>query len=102
MKKQDEEAKARVETRNKFENYVYTVRSSLTDPAVSEKFSNSDKSELESAVADTMSWLDANQSASKDEFEFRMSELEKKVNPIMTKMHRGGATSEGPSVEELD
>jgi heat shock protein 1/8 len=79
------------------------VRSSLKDPSLSDKLSNSDKSELQNAVDGLLKWLDANQSASKEEFEFRMNELEGKVNPIMTKAHQaGGAPSNEPTVEELD
>lgn len=77
------------------------MRNSLSDSALSSKFSDSDKSELGSAVDETLKWLEANASASKEEFEFRMSEMEKKVNPIMTRVHKSAASNE-PSVEELD
>jgi L1 cell adhesion molecule like protein len=68
-------------------------------------------------------WLDANQQAEKEEFEFQQKELEAVCNPIMTKMYQGagagpmpggfpgaggpapgpgGAAGAGPTIEEVD
>jgi len=94
FKKQDEEARDRVEAKNKLENYAFSVRNSTNDDAVKDKLGADDKAAITAAVDEALKWLDSNQSASKDEFEHRFSELESKVNPIMTKLHQAGA---GPS-----
>ncbi len=58
------------------------------------------------ACADALKWLDANQTAEKEEYEHKLKELEKLCAPIMTKMYQGGAGEEsgktGPKVEEVD
>ena len=50
---------------------------------------------MEDKVAEVISWLDSNQTAEKDEFAHRQKELEGICNPIMTKLHQGGAEAEG-------
>ena len=81
---------------------------------VADKLSPEDKEAVEKAVNDTVSWLDANQLADKEEFNFKREELEKTVSPIMAKMYQGAGgadggmptggapPSSGPTVEEVD
>jgi L1 cell adhesion molecule like protein len=120
FKKQDDEAKERVEAKNKLENYAFSVKSSTNDDALKDKLSPEDKASITSAIDATMKWLDQNHSASKEEFEHCYSELEGKVSPIMTKLYQqqpgagsgpgfaaGGPrpsaqSGEGPTVEEVD
>jgi len=116
FKKQDEEARERVEAKNKLENYAFSVKNTTNEDALKDKLSADDKASISAAVDDVLKWLDSNQSASKDEFDHRYSELEGKVNPIMSKLYQqqaGGPTqgypaggpapqSGGPTVEEVD
>lgn len=104
----------------------------MTDEKLADKFDPADKSKLESAVNDTISWLDSSQEASKEEYEERQKELEAVANPIMQKLYSsaggapggfpggasggfpggapggfpggapGGGAEDGPSVEEVD
>ncbi|KAK9659919.1 Hsp70 chaperone, partial [Basidiobolus ranarum] len=67
---------------------------------------------LEEAINSTISWLDASQEASKDEYEEKQKELEGVANPIMTRIHQAtegvasggfpGSDNSEPTVEELD
>ena len=122
---EDEAAVARVQAKNAFETYVYNLRNSINDEKLAGKFDASDKAKLEGAINEAISWLDASQEASKDEYESRQKELEGIANPIMQKLYGsaggapggfpggapggfpGGAPGEfpsgdGPSVEEVD
>ena len=120
-KKQDEDARERVEAKNKLENYAYSVRNATNEDAVKDKLSADDKATINTAIDDALKWLDHNQSAQKEEFDHQMSELEGKLNPIMTKLHQAGAGgmpeggayaaggprpsgtgAAGPTVEEVD
>jgi L1 cell adhesion molecule like protein len=120
-----------VQAKNAFETYVYNLRNSINDEKLAGKFDPADKSKLESSISDAISWLDASQEASKDEYESKQKELEGIANPIMQKLYGaagaggfpggapggfpggapggfpGGAPGEfpggdGPSVEEVD
>lgn len=94
-KKQDEEAASKVESKNKLENYAYSVRNTTRDDKLKDKLSDDDRKSIDNAVDETIKWLDSNQSASKEEFDHRMSELEKIVNPIMTRLYQQGGAPGG-------
>ncbi len=112
---EDKKQKERVEAKNNLENYAYNVRNTLTDDALASKLSSEDKANLQKAVDETISWLDKNQTAEKDEFEHKKKELEGLVNPVMMKMYQQQPGAEtpgasatrtrpagGPKVEEVD
>ena len=73
---EDEEAAARIQSKNSLESYSYNLRNSLSDEKLADKFEAADKAKLETAVNETISWLDASQEASKDEYESKQKELE--------------------------
>merc|ERR1712164_128775 len=104
------------------ENYCFTMRNTLHEEKLKDKFEGDDKDKIESAVQEALDWLDKNQLAGKDEFEAKQKELEGIVNPIMMKVYQaaggggdmpggmpgGGAApggyggGGGPTVEEVD
>lgn len=73
---EDEAAAARITAKNALESYSYNLRNSMNDEKLADKFEAADKAKLESAVNDTISWLDASQEASKEEYELKQKELE--------------------------
>merc|ERR1712037_994436 len=112
---EDEANKAKIEAKNGLENYCFTMRNTLQEEKLKDKFEAGDKDNIEKAVQDTLDWLDKNQLAEKDEFEAKQKELEAVVNPIMMKVYQaaggggmptGGAApgggGGGPTVEEVD
>ena len=68
-KKEDEEAAARIQSKNGLESYTYNLRNLLNDEKLKDKFDVADKTKLESTVNDAISWLDVSQEALKEEFE---------------------------------
>ncbi|KAJ7190108.1 heat shock cognate 70 [Mycena pura] len=109
-KAEDEAAAARIASKNALESYAYNLRNSLHDEKVADKLGPADKSKLESAVNETIKWLDASQEGSKEEYDEKQKELEAITNPIMQKLYGAGgapggfpgASEDGPSVEEVD
>merc|ERR1711934_127679 len=118
---EDEANKSKIEAKNGLENYCFTMRNTLQEEKLKEKFEGDDKDNIEKAVQETLDWLDKNQLAEKDEFEAKQKELEGIVNPIMMKVYQaaggsggmpeggmpgaGGAApggGGGPTVEEVD
>ncbi|TIA91410.1 hypothetical protein E3P99_01063 [Wallemia hederae] len=117
FKAEDEEAASRIHARNGLESYAYNLRNAMNDDNLKDKFAEDDKKKLDDAVNETISFLDASEAASKDEFESRQKELEAVASPIMQKLYgQGGAPggmpggapgaeqggNDGPSVEEVD
>ncbi|EAL71922.1 heat shock protein [Dictyostelium discoideum AX4] len=95
FKQQDEQQKDRVESKNKLENYAFTVKNSIKDEKVAAKISDSDKSTIESETESVLKWLESNQTAEKDEYEDKMKALEAVVNPIMSKLYQEGGMPQG-------
>merc|ERR1711950_91550 len=119
---EDEANRSKIEAKNGLENYCFTMRNTLQEEKLKEKFESGDKEKIEKAVQETLDWLDKNQLAEKDEFEAKQKELEGVVSPIMMKVYQaagGGGMPEGgmpgggfsggapggaggPTVEEVD
>jgi len=93
-KDEDNKQKERIESKNQFENYAYTIRSSLQDEALAGKLSEDDKKKLNTAVDEALSWLDTHQGSTKEELEGKRKELENTAMPIMSKL--AGSAQSGP------
>jgi len=119
-KDQDERNKIRIEAKNALENYAYSLRNTLQEEKIQAKLSPEDKKVLDEKISEAIAWLDANQSAEKEEFDGKQKELEAVANPILQKMYAseaggfpggapgggapggGAAGEEGPKIEEVD
>ena len=86
-KADDEAQKERIESKNALENYLYNTRNTIDKPEV--KLEEADKTTILNEVNEKIKWLDDNQSASKDEYDSIMKEVEDKVKPIISKMYEG-------------
>jgi L1 cell adhesion molecule like protein len=93
FKAEDEKQRDRVAAKNALESYTYSMKQTVEDEKVKDKISEEDKATIVKKCDETMAWLDANQTAEKDEFEHHQKELEGVCNPIITKMY--GAGGEG-------
>ncbi|KAH8922318.1 heat shock protein HSS1 [Atractiella rhizophila] len=122
-KAEDEAAAARISSKNGLESYVYNLKNSL-DGDLKDKLQGDDKASLEKAIQETITWLDASQEASTEEYREKQKELEGVANPILTKLYQsagaaggmpnmggfggspsgfpGASGNDGPSVEEVD
>ncbi|OAL22130.1 hsp72-like protein [Fonsecaea nubica] len=92
-KAEDEAEAARIAAKNGLESYAYSLKNTLADSKVDEKLDASDKEKLKSEIDKIISWLDENQTATKEEYESQQKELEGVANPIMMKFY--GAGGEG-------
>merc|ERR1712137_961177 len=78
---EDKKVKDRIDGRNALEGYLYSVKNNVEDK-LEGKLDEDDKDTVLTAVQDAMDWLEDNQ------------EVEKLVNPIMSKVYQGGAAPE--------
>merc|ERR1712241_1586692 len=85
---EDESNRLKIEAKNGLENYCFTMRNTLNEEKLKDKFEGGDKEKIENAVQETLDWLDKNQLAEKDEFEAKQKELEGVINPIMMKVYQ--------------
>ncbi|KAL7642533.1 UNVERIFIED_CONTAM: hypothetical protein RMT77_007094 [Armadillidium vulgare] len=120
-KAEDDQQKERINAKNSLESYCFNIKSTIEDDKVKDKIPESDRNKVMTSCNETIKWLDQNQLAEKEEFQHKQKELEIIVNPIITKMYQGagggaggmpgscgmesgfsGASSRGPTVEEVD
>ena len=117
MSAEDDAAAARITAKNCLESYSYYWWNSLTDDKLAGEFEAEDKTKLETAVNETIQWLDASQEGSIEEYNEKQKELEAIVNHIMQKLYSqagaaggfpggagfpGAGGEDGPNVEEVD
>lgn len=116
---EDERHRQRIAARNQLESYLFGVKQTADEAG--SKLSQSDKDQVLEKCNETIKWLDANTTAEKEEFEYKLEELKKICSPVMTKMHQqagdagpqpgnhgqqsggfGSGNCGGPTVEEVD
>ncbi|XP_072300314.1 heat shock 70 kDa protein 1-like [Eucyclogobius newberryi] len=112
FKAEDEAQRNRVSAKNALEAYVFTVKNSVQDEAVSNKLSQDDRKKLLDKCEETMSWMENNKLAEVEEYQHKQKELEKVCNPIISKLYQGvpptstcsevHGDSVGPTIEEVD
>ncbi|XP_046805813.1 heat shock protein 68 [Lucilia cuprina] len=119
---EDEKHRQRIAARNQLEAYVFNVKQSTQDAG--DKIPKSDKDRVIEKCEETVKWLDNNTTAEKEEYDYKLEELTKVCQPIMTRLHQqasggaagpqagagcgqqaggfGGQNYGGPTVEEVD
>merc|ERR1712213_153245 len=85
-KAEDDANRNRIESKNGLENYCYSLKGSISGDEVAAKMDPADKTTLESKIEETISWLDSNPAAEKEEYEEKQKELEGVAMPILQKM----------------
>merc|ERR1711861_7346 len=95
MGAEDDLLKEKIEAKNALENYSYSMRNSINDEKMKDKIEAADRETIETAIKETTDWLDANQSAEKDEYDAKQKELEAICNPIMMKLYQGAGGEGG-------
>jgi heat shock 70kDa protein 1/2/6/8 len=120
-KQQDDANRERIDAKNGLENYCYNLKNTMDDEKLKDKIDAADKETISTKCDEMISWLDANQTAEKEEFEEKQKEMEGIANPIMQKLYadgggppggmpggmpEGGADAAGedagPKIEEVD
>ena len=106
-KEEDEKQRERINAKNAFENYVFQMKTTINDASLKGKLSESDRDTISSKCEEALKWLDENQLAGKEEFEYQQKEIENVCRPVMPKLYGGttsqqNTTSNGPTVEEVD
>nr|ABS53145.1 heat shock protein 70 [Latimeria menadoensis] len=114
-KAEDDAQRANIAAKNSLESYAFNMKSSVEDENMRAEVSVDDKEKVIDMCNQTISWLDSNQLAEKDEYEHKKKELEQVCKPIIAKLYQGGTPggscgaqagkatySQGPTIEEVD
>jgi len=101
-KAEDENAAKRIQSKNQLESYAYSLRNTMNDSKVANKIDSGDKTKLETAINDTLTWLSSNDQAEKEQYEMKQKELEKIANPMMAKIYQGMPSAGGADAGGAD
>ncbi|KAI0744749.1 heat shock protein 70 [Earliella scabrosa] len=93
---EDEAQRKRIEALNHLSSFVYGLKTQLADQdGLGGKLEDEDKKAILDAVKETTDWIDENgQSATAEELEEKLSEVQSVVNPITSKLYTGGASAD--------
>uniref|UniRef100_A0A671VSH4 Heat shock protein family A (Hsp70) member 2 n=2 Tax=Sparus aurata TaxID=8175 RepID=A0A671VSH4_SPAAU len=112
-KAEDDLQRDKIAAKNSLESYAFNMKSSVQDDNLKGKLSEEEQKKLIEKCDETISWLENNQLADKEEYQHRQKELEKVCQPIISRLYQGGtpagscgaqagAGSQGPTIEEVD
>lgn len=91
----DLKVKERVEARNEFESYAYSLKNQVGDKEkLGGKLSDEDKETINSAIEVAIKWLDEHAEADKEDSEAEKKKLEEIVQPIVSKIYQGAGGGE--------
>jgi len=93
FKDEDEKIKTRIEKKNGLENYCFQMKNQLSDEKFKDKFTEDDKTVIETTTKEMLQWLEANPNEEAEAYEAKQKEAEGKFNPIMMRIYQaaGGA-----------
>lgn len=94
-KADDDKQRAVIEAMNGCENYAFSLKSSMNDEKLKDKFSDEDKATLTAKIDETIAWLDGHKNAEIEEYEEKKKELEGVANPIMQKLYGDAGGAQG-------
>jgi len=91
---EDEAQRKRIEALNGLQNYVFGLKSQLADQeGLGGKISDSDKKTILGAIKEASEWIDLNgQTASADELDEKLAEVQAIINPITSNLYEGGGS----------
>jgi len=93
---EDKKVKGKVEAKNSIENYLYSMKNTVTDQKkLGEKISEEDKKTVMDAVEEGIKWVDASVDADEEAFKEKQKEIEGICNPIISKLYQAGGAPPG-------
>merc|ERR1712196_431924 len=93
---QDEIDRMVKEAKDSLENYLYSMKNTVTDQKkLGEKISEDDKKTVLDAVEEGIKWVDANVNADEDAYKEKQKEVEGVCNPIISKLYQAGGAPPG-------
>merc|ERR1711981_211906 len=90
---EDKKTKERVDARNAFDNYLYSMKSAVEgsgeNKGLGEKMDEDEKSTIDDAIKDGQDWLSSNPEADAEEIKEKQKEIEGICSPIIQKYYQG-------------
>lgn len=113
FKKEDEERLECIQAKNQLENSIYQYKGMVDDDKVKSALSQERRDMIHSQLSGFEAWLDANQTATKEEYEAKSSELQDVAKAIQEEIQsamqnqapaqdQSSSQTKEPTIEEVD
>ena len=96
FKAEDDLVVEKLEAKNKLENYLYGMKSSVLSEEKMKTALGEDYSTVEKTVEEGLSWLDSDSSYTKEDYESKQKEIENILSPLVQKAYAASAGSSVP------
>ena len=88
LKYENDIIKKNIEAKNKIDKYCYTIKLTLEDNKLKDKFRKEDKDYIKDIIDEVFKWENDNPSASEWEYDYKSKEIEAIFNPIMQNIYQ--------------
>jgi len=95
FKDEDEKAKGKIESKNTLEHYCYSMRQTMNEEKLKDKFTEDERTKLNKEADDALKWMNDNPAATKDEIDAKYKALEAIFNPIMMRVYQASGGMPG-------
>jgi len=93
----DEKQRECINSKNALESYCFNMKSTMEDDSVRYKISEQERNTILQQCNEAISWLEANQQAEKEEYDYKLKEIERVCSPIVTRLLSGGGANVPPN-----
>ena len=100
FKEDDNKQRERIEQRNALDSYIFSVKQSLNDEKLKDKFTEDDKNSIQDKIKEVQEWYDDNMEASKEDYVEKQKELESVFSPIMMRVYQETAPPQEQPMEQ--
>merc|ERR1719218_385067 len=103
---EDKAIKERIDAKHSLQNYLYTMRNTIEDKdKLADKLDEDDKSTIADALSEAEDWLNANEEASREDYDEQLKELQRVCDPIIAQVYQSqggqGADYDDEEFEDL-
>jgi len=93
LKEEDANNLKKIEAKNKLEAYIYNWRNQMDNKDITQKLGETDVATIKDTIAKTQEWLDANTTASQEEFEAKLKICESTFSGFSAKIYASSASA---------
>ncbi|XP_037929481.1 endoplasmic reticulum chaperone BiP-like [Teleopsis dalmanni] len=87
---EDKKLKEKVDSRTELESYAYSLKNQISDKEkLGAKLNDDEKTKIESAIDETIKWMEQNVDVDAEENKKQKKDLEGIVQPIIAKLYQG-------------
>jgi heat shock 70kDa protein 1/2/6/8 len=101
FKQEDLEVKERLESKNKLENYCFSIKTNILQNDKMAASLGENKDDITTRIEDALAWLVLNDSASKDELDDKYKELESFISPLVQKSYQDNLPEDNNTQDNL-